>query len=386
MNSRMSVSSCSSARRCRAASRTCNSGAILDGHLPRPGAGGRARCGCDRSCAARRPGSASRAGCRGRPARAIASPRPAALPERRPPPPRSRRIAGSPRRAPAARDRAAGARQRRRSDDVGHTSTGGALITSRTSIGMLSGTPPLPGAADTRAAICTRARWSRRRRSSSRRETPWPSANGPSVTSGAPSLPARTTLACLRSGQALGADQLAGLLQLLVEADHEADVRLDVFRRPRPNPGSRPTCAGACIINMYFMSMLLGSLAPSLARSWVSRSGPCALDRSLADAAWTTWRRLRPNILLPGQLPLSSPRALLPFESNRSRECGFAYACSQLEGDHGHEYLWFWTCRTLASSSALGPRSRRESACSRAHRYPMSAAESSARPCWPSAS
>ena len=34
-----------------------------------------------------------------------------------------------------------------------HMSTGGALITSRTSIGMFSGTPPLPGAADARAAI-----------------------------------------------------------------------------------------------------------------------------------------------------------------------------------------------------------------------------------------
>ena len=34
-----------------------------------------------------------------------------------------------------------------------HRSSGGPLITCRTSIGMLSGTPPLPGAADTRAAI-----------------------------------------------------------------------------------------------------------------------------------------------------------------------------------------------------------------------------------------
>ena len=34
-----------------------------------------------------------------------------------------------------------------------HRSTGGALITSRTSIGMLSGAPPMPGAADARAAI-----------------------------------------------------------------------------------------------------------------------------------------------------------------------------------------------------------------------------------------
>src|SRR5262245_26946894 len=32
-----------------------------------------------------------------------------------------------------------------------HTSTGGALITSRTSIGMLSGSPPLPGAAEASA-------------------------------------------------------------------------------------------------------------------------------------------------------------------------------------------------------------------------------------------
>ena len=33
-----------------------------------------------------------------------------------------------------------------------HMSAGGALMTSRTSIGMFSGTPPFPGAADTRAA------------------------------------------------------------------------------------------------------------------------------------------------------------------------------------------------------------------------------------------
>ena len=38
-------------------------------------------------------------------------------------------------------------------DAIGHTSTGGALITWRTSIGMFSGAPPLPGAADARAAI-----------------------------------------------------------------------------------------------------------------------------------------------------------------------------------------------------------------------------------------
>src|SRR5262245_51896388 len=34
-----------------------------------------------------------------------------------------------------------------------HPSTGGALITSRTSIGMFSGAPPGPGAVDARAAI-----------------------------------------------------------------------------------------------------------------------------------------------------------------------------------------------------------------------------------------
>ena len=34
-----------------------------------------------------------------------------------------------------------------------HTSTGGALITSRTSTGMFSGLPPTPGAADAPAAI-----------------------------------------------------------------------------------------------------------------------------------------------------------------------------------------------------------------------------------------
>ena len=34
-----------------------------------------------------------------------------------------------------------------------HMSAGGALITCRTSIGMFSGTPPLPGAADASAAI-----------------------------------------------------------------------------------------------------------------------------------------------------------------------------------------------------------------------------------------
>ena len=39
-----------------------------------------------------------------------------------------------------------------------HRSTGGALITSRTSIGMFSGAPPGPGAADARAAI-SYARW-----------------------------------------------------------------------------------------------------------------------------------------------------------------------------------------------------------------------------------
>ncbi len=34
-----------------------------------------------------------------------------------------------------------------------HRSAGGALITCLTSIGMFSGTPPLPGAAEARAAI-----------------------------------------------------------------------------------------------------------------------------------------------------------------------------------------------------------------------------------------
>ena len=39
-----------------------------------------------------------------------------------------------------------------------HRSSGGRLITWRTSIGMFMGTPPFPGAAETRAAIwCARA-------------------------------------------------------------------------------------------------------------------------------------------------------------------------------------------------------------------------------------
>ena len=37
--------------------------------------------------------------------------------------------------------------------DGRHTSTGGALMTSRTSMGMLSGIPPGPGAAEAPAAI-----------------------------------------------------------------------------------------------------------------------------------------------------------------------------------------------------------------------------------------
>ena len=36
-----------------------------------------------------------------------------------------------------------------------------------------------------------------------------------------------------RRGQTLGADELAGVGQLLVEAVHELDVRLDVVQRPR---------------------------------------------------------------------------------------------------------------------------------------------------------
>ena len=166
MNSRMSVSSCSV--RLAPASpkldpRCASEGGSARRHLlvGRPasrrrfrGAAGPARCAGDRSCAGRPPGSASRAGCRARPPRATAGPPRAAPPGPRPRRRRSRRSAGSPRREPAAPARAAGARQWSPGRRGRHScSTGGALITSRTSIGMFIGTPPLPGAADARAAI-----------------------------------------------------------------------------------------------------------------------------------------------------------------------------------------------------------------------------------------
>ena len=83
---------------------------------------------------------------------AIAAPRRSAPPAPRLRRRRSRRSGASRRRAPAARGRAAGARRRIGSSRWSHLG-GGALITSRTSIGMLIGHPARPGAADARAAI-----------------------------------------------------------------------------------------------------------------------------------------------------------------------------------------------------------------------------------------
>ena len=129
----------------------------------------------DRSCAARRPGSASRADCRARPRAATARRPRAAPPAPRPRRRRSRRSAGRRRRAPAARARAAGARPGRIARRRVTRPTGGALITWRTSIGMFSGAPPGPGRRRRpRGDLVGALRCSRRRRSSSRRGTPWP--------------------------------------------------------------------------------------------------------------------------------------------------------------------------------------------------------------------
>ena len=175
-------------------------------------AGGRARRGGDRSCAGRRPGSASRAGCRARPPRGHCSGR------------REQRLLDRVLRggevAEAPDDRAehlrrelaqqvlAGEVERR----CRHTSTGGALITWRTSIGMFSGAPPVPGRRRRAGGDLVGAlRRSRRRRSSSRRGTPWPRRTGRRSPPARRLSPARTIRACSGDGQPLGADQLAGV-------------------------------------------------------------------------------------------------------------------------------------------------------------------------------
>ena len=131
-------------------------------------AGARSRCAGDPSFACAATCISHPRGLSGRLPSAIAARPPAALLARRLRPCRSHRSGGSPRREPAVSALAAGSRgQTRRAPR--HTSTGGALITSRTSIGMLSGSPPCRERL-TLVRLCGRhARDCRRRRSNIRR-------------------------------------------------------------------------------------------------------------------------------------------------------------------------------------------------------------------------
>ena len=106
-----------------------------------------------RSAAGPRPGSASRAGCPGTPRPATASPPPAAPPAPRPRPSSKSPVPADDHAEDLRRERrAAGPRRLVRVPSRARPRAA-APITGRTSIGMLSGAPSTPGAADALAAI-----------------------------------------------------------------------------------------------------------------------------------------------------------------------------------------------------------------------------------------
>ena len=118
---------------------------------PFPGAGWPVRCASDRSCAGKRPESARRGDCR----------EPAAI-EWTPQPMPLNLVLGGGEVTETADDHAGHLRREFTQQMLGtgdqrpryhSSSSGGPLITCRTSIGMFIGTPPGPGAADARAAI-----------------------------------------------------------------------------------------------------------------------------------------------------------------------------------------------------------------------------------------
>ena len=160
----------------------------------------------------------------------------------------------------------------------GHSrSSGGPLITCRTSIAMLSGSPPGPGAADALAAICVGALGAL--------DVDDPVAgeellglgehavgDRPAVLAGAHEL------GLVGAGQALGGDELARLAELLVEALHELDVRLEVLLRPVGDL-VRPAARGVHHQHVLHGRLLLKRERPGIGCAFMGRSEPTADSR-----------------------------------------------------------------------------------------------------------
>ena len=146
-----------------------------------------------------------------------------------------------PRRAPAARARAAGARpvrvDRHASQLDGRRAHHLAHLDRH--VERRAARRPAPPTRAPRSR--RRARRCRRPRSSSPARNSLASGNGPSVTSGAPPLPARTTSRLLRRGQPLGRRPARPTsVSSWSKPLHEPDVGLEVLGRPAaPRPSHR---------------------------------------------------------------------------------------------------------------------------------------------------
>ena len=141
---------------------------------------------------------------------------------------------------------------------------------------MFIGAPPLPGAADARAANSYARSLLSHRQSKSRQETLSP-RDRPVGDFGRASLVGTDDSRFFGAAETLRVHQFAGFGQLLVKALHERDVRLDVVHRPGPDPRVFHPARGACIISMYFTAELLVSL-------WTARR-PCASGSSAVIGA-----------------------------------------------------------------------------------------------------
>jgi len=133
----------------------------------------------------------------------------------------------------------------------------GALITSRTSMGMFRGTPPFPGAAEAHAANLVRSLLALAVDDPESGQKLFGFRERPVGHHGSAALPCPHDSGLFRQGQSPGVDQLPAWVSSLLKRSMKLMCALMSSGGHVPMPASFHPARWACIISMYFTSMLL---------------------------------------------------------------------------------------------------------------------------------